>query len=126
MKIRLGELRSLVRERLDPKVHAHQLVQATVDAAEGFVDSIVAGSPDKRSAADLRAHAEEITSFAKWLLSHRERNAEPVAMVAKYANDLADLSDFWKRPAFLGKEEYAGKVKDILKRMQRKQVEALS
>ncbi len=47
-------------------------------------------------------------------------------MVAKYALDLAELSKFWKRPTFLGKQEYTEKVQSLLKKMQRKQYDALS
>lgn len=125
MRVKLGELRRLIREaKSDAKTQ--QVVQQVMDAAETYVDSVVAGNPDKHSAEQLRSSSEIVTGYAKWLLSHREMNAEPVAMVAKYAADLAELSDFWKRPTFLGKQEYVEKLRAILTRMQRKQVEALS
>lgn len=122
MKIRVGDLRRLIREAADSKVKTQHIVQRVVDSAEEYVDSVVAGSPNKESAAELRQQAEQISSYAKYLISRREPGSDSVGMVAKYASDLAELSDFWKRPTFLGKQEYAEKLQTILRRMQKFQV----
>lgn len=122
MKIRLGDLRRLIREAADTKARTQHIVQQVVDTAEEYVSSVVAGSPDKESAAELRQQAEQIASYAKFLIARREEGSDSVGMVAKYASDLAELSDFWKRPTFLGKQEYTEKLQGILKRMQKFQV----
>ncbi len=121
MIIKTGDLRKLIREVTNTKQKTQFLVRQVVNSAEGYVDSVVAGSPDKECASALQQQAGEIAAYAKWLINHREEGSDSVGMVAKYAMDLAQLADFWKRPVFLGKAEYQEKLKDLLSRMQRSQ-----
>lgn len=120
MKTTVGKLRSLIKETLyqDPKEKADQIVQAVVDTAETYVDSLVAGHPDSDAAEQLKDLAEKSTSLAKWLASRREAKAPHVAKVASIASDVVDLTSFWKRPSFLGKDEHTERVQRLVRRLR--------
>jgi hypothetical protein len=121
MRIRLGKLRQLVKEAGAARQvgKTHTIVQLVAGLAERYVDSVVAGHPDGTAAKELQSQADEFAGYAKWLLNHREAGAENVAMVAKYALDIAHEAGFWQRPTFLGKSEYVEKLQALLKRMQK-------
>jgi len=125
MQIKVGKLRQLIREASDNQhnAKAKQLARHVFDVAEDYVDSIVAGQPDKAKAAELQQAAPEVVALAKWMLSRREQKAELFAQLAKTAGDMADQSGFWKRPVFLNKQDYVDQMQTLLRRMQRSYVE---
>jgi len=125
MKIRLGTLRRLIRESADG-IRTQNLIRQAVRSAKDYVDSVMTGSVDSGTVEQLRQDAETIVGYAKHLLNHRDERSEPVALVAKYAQDIAELSDFWKRPAFIGKRSYVEKLQTLLRMMQRNQHAAMA
>ena len=118
MLIRIGALRHIIREAIGHESKT-RIAQQVIDVAGHYVDSVVAGSPNKVTAEELRQQAEQLASYAKYLINKREPDSDSIGMIAKYALDLAELSTFWNRPAFLGKQEYAEKLQNVLRRMQK-------
>lgn len=121
MQIKVGTLRRLIREAALNKVEikARNMAMTIFTAADGYIDSVIAGQPDKHKAAELQQAVPEAVSFAKWMLQHREHKAEPFAQLAKTASDIADKSGFWQRPAFLNKHVYVDEMQTLLRRLQR-------
>jgi hypothetical protein len=119
MKIRLDELRRLIRETVSTDAKAKHLAQVIVHAAHEYVESIVSGQPDDTSAEHLRTAVPQCTSLAKWMLNRREAKAEPFAVLAKDAMDFADKVGFWKRPAFLKKDKYTEEMQNMLRRLDK-------
>lgn len=68
---------------------------------------------------ELEKKQKSLVTLAKWMLSRRELEAEPVAQFAKLTSDLAELTEYWNRPLFLNKDRHAEKVEALYKRMQR-------
>lgn len=124
MKITLGQLRHLLREiKIDTRTQ--RVVSSVANAAETYVDSVVAGSPDSQAAKALQTYAEEAANYARWMATRGEPKSDSVGQLAKHASDLAELSGFWKRPAFLGKDEYVQRLKDLLRRLQHSQIKIM-
>lgn len=125
MQIKVGTLRRLINEESSSRSdqRAKQLARNVFNAAEGYVDSLVAGQPDKVKASELQQAAPEAVALARWMLSRRERKAEFFAQFAKTAGDIADRSGFWKRPTFLNKQEYVDELQSLLRRLQRTYLE---
>jgi hypothetical protein len=69
--------------------------------------------------ADLEEVEKPLASLARWMISRREAEAEPVAQFAKLTGDLAELTEFWNRPAFLNKDKHAAKVEAVYQKMQK-------
>lgn len=126
MKICVGDLRRLIQEVASPEAKAKNLAQTAVRAAHEYVDSVMAGKPDDERAAELKDAAPQVVSLAKWMLSHREQRAEPFAMLAKDVLDIANKSGFWKRPAFLKKDQYTDEMQAMLRRLDRSYKAAVS
>lgn len=124
MKIRVGKLRALIREALalQPGDKARAVANSTVDAADRFTDSLVAGSPDADAAAELKKLVDQAESLAQFLANHKDAKARPFANFVNAAKDLAADVGFWKRPAFFKREEYLQTIKDKLRRLQNAQV----
>lgn len=126
MKISIGELRHLINEvMMSPKEQTRQLVQRVIDASEAFVLSVVNGTPNTKSASDLRDVSDQIISLSRWLINKQEANSKSVAIIANCASELAELTKFWNRPSFLGTDRYLKKIQSLLSIMQRKQVDTL-
>lgn len=128
MKITVGQLKRLIAEAMapPPDKRAAQLVDATVDAATAYVDSLVAGSPDKGAVERLKSLSDQTTSLARWMSSRHEKLAAPLSKFAQVAQDVTKDVGFWNRPSFLNKDEYVQKMKSKVKRLQNAQISVMS
>ena len=127
MKITIGGLRKLIRELYEsPTQKAIQVTQHVVDVAEDYVDSLVAGKPDKRSEHEFKELADQAASLAQWMLKKQLPKAEDVAKFAWVASKISDESGFWKRPTFLGSTEYIEKMQGLLRKLNTAAVGVLS
>jgi hypothetical protein len=68
---------------------------------------------------ELEEVEKPLSSLARWMVSRREAEAEPVAKFAKLTAELAELTKFWTRPVFLNKAKHTEKVESIYQQMQR-------
>jgi hypothetical protein len=128
MKLTVRQLKSLLREALAPPParRAAQLVSSTVNAATRYVDSLVAGSPDRRSASELEDLIDQTSSMAKWMTSHREPLSPSMVRFAQLAADVGQDVGFWKRPVFFGRDDYLEKIKSKVKKLQGAQIDIVT
>lgn len=128
MKITVGRLKQLIREAMAPAPtkRATDLVHATVDAAESYVDSLIAGSPDKQAVEKLKQLSDQTTSLARWMSSHHEKMAPYLTKFASLAQDVTKDVGFWSRPAFLGRDEYVEKLKSKVRKLQNAEISVMS
>lgn len=128
MKITVGRLKELIREALapPPSKRAAELVHATVDAAESYVDSLVAGNPNKEAVEKLKQLSDQTTSLARWMSSHHETMAPYLTRFATLAQDVTKDVGFWSRPAFLGRDEYVQKLKSKVRKLQNAEISVMS
>lgn len=94
------------------------LVSNVLDLAKQAVHSLKFNDSFKGHD-DLEKLEKPLESLAKWMLSRRELEAEPVAMFAKLTADLAEKTSFWNTPKFLNKDKHAREVEVIVERMQK-------
>lgn len=128
MKLTVGRLKSLILEALapPPEQRAVGIVNDTVSAAEEFVDSLVAGSPNDDAAHRLEDLVNQAKSMAGWMRNKNPQTAPKLIRFAQLAQDVAKDTGFWHRPSFLGRDEYLEKMKQKVKRLQNAQVDVLS
>ena len=125
MKIRLRTLKRILREAIKPEDKAQQVLQHALQAAQDYVDSVVADHRDAHKAETLRAAAENVTSLAKFLLGKRDPRAESIAQAAMYVKQVADESGFWQTPMFLNKGDHAEKLQQAMRKAERAAMGAL-
>jgi len=128
MKLTVGQLKRILVEALAPapEQRAQSIVDATADAAEQFVDSLVAGDVDKEAADKLKQLADQSASIAKWMQTNRNPKAPALVRFAQQAQDLSKDVGFWSRPMFFKREEYVEKMKTKVKRLQNAHVALVS
>lgn len=94
------------------------LLRNTVAVAERYVNSIVAQKRDKKAAAELKTHMDQLLSAGRYLLNHRVAFAEEYALAAKYAQMLTNKSGFWNTPKFLNVDQHTDSLKSFLEQFK--------
>lgn len=133
MKLNIKQLRFLIEKAFSngqvnppPDRRALQVVKHVVDVASDYVDSLVAGSPDQDSEREFKQAVEQCDSISQWMRSkHVPRSAEMEAFL-RQASAMANSSGFWKRPAFLGRDDYIQKMQTMLRRLNTSSLGILS
>lgn len=128
MKLTIRQLKALIQEALalPPSKKAVKLVHDTIDAAQEYVDSVVAGSPDKTKADELKELIDQAGSLAKWMASRREPLSPSMIRFAQLAADVGKDVGFWSRPMFFKRDEYVEKIKTKVKRLQNAEVDIVN
>ncbi len=128
MRLTVSQLKRLIAEALAPapEQRAQSIVNAAADAAEQFVDSLVAGDVDKAAADKFKQLADQSASIAKWMQTNRNPKAPALVRFAQTAQDISKDIGFWSRPIFFKREEYVEKMKTKVKRLQNAQVALIS
>lgn len=115
MKLTVGQLRSLIFEAVysSPSSRAAEVARHVVDITDDYVDSIVAGKPDKQSESELRNLAQQSLELANWLAKRKDPTAPKMMQFARAAMALTNNSGFWKRPTFLNTSDYVEKMQSL-------------
>ena len=124
MKLTFGQLKRLIKEALSPspEQRARKIVDATSDAAEHVVDSLVAGHLDKNAATELKQLSDQAEQIARFLQNHKTPASPYVVRFAQLAQDIAKNVSFWARPTFLKRDEYVQDMKTKVKNLQNAQL----
>ena len=96
----------------------YKLVTDVVKGADAFLRSIQFGT-SKSDPGEIQRAAKDLAPIAQWAPRRQELESEPLARFAKYTGDLAKMTEFWNRPAFLGKDDYARKVQALVAKIHK-------
>lgn len=68
---------------------------------------------------DLEKQVTPLVALARWMVTRREAEAEPLSRFAKLTDELTDLTKFWNRPVFLNKDKYLDQVESLVKNLHK-------
>ena len=121
MKIRIGSLRSLIKEELSARTRddIHDVLRHTIDVAKKFVHSVVTGKRDKQAAKELEMIVtKRVSSAAKFVLNHKDESTDIINTFARAAAELVKKSGFLQTPMFFRKGEHMQVLQDLLDEMK--------
>lgn len=126
MMFTLGEVRKLISEAFSEEEknlktkfkRINQFVVNSCDTAQDYVSSVAAGTTDGDTASELQKISKQLDSYVKFLKSHNDKTICNLEKFSQILKEIAEMSEFWNRPSFIGKKKYAfslaSKLNDLL------------
>lgn len=123
MKLTIGEVKTIISEVLSSDdtynvnlklKHVNKFIADGKLFAHNYVSSVTDGNVDSEAAEELQKVSHELKTYVQFLKNNKDLSVFGLYEFSNILAELAELSEFWNRPSFIGKKKYAFTIAEKL------------